>query len=52
MNIIIYYCLYLFILIKKYIKIETLDVLIYLRILDLIKDDGAKMFVDNLIKLN
>ena len=28
------------------------DVLIYLGIYNYIKDDGARMFVDNLIKLN
>ena len=52
MNIIIHYCLYLFVLIKKYIKIEMGDVLIYLWMDCFIRDDGAKMFVDNLIKLN
>ena len=33
-------------------KIEMGDVLIYLWMLNKIKDDGANMFVDNLIKLN
>ena len=33
-------------------KIEMGDVLIYLWIRNNIENDGAKMFVDNLIKLN